>query len=86
MLAGREDDRECVTRASCPRELETTATRAAGPYPAQRYEREERVDKLSVDAVQIGVLVAVGIGIVMAFMTGLGTVFTTLLQRIQGVV
>jgi len=42
------------------------------------------VDKLSVDAVQIGVLVAVGIGIVMAFMTGLGTVFTTLLTKIQG--
>ena len=44
------------------------------------------MEKLSVDAVQIGVLVAVGIGIVMAFMNGLGGVFTTLLQRIQGIV
>jgi hypothetical protein len=39
-----------------------------------------------VDAVQIGVLVAVGIGIVMAFMTGLGTFFTTLLQHIMQLV
>ena len=37
-------------------------------------------------AVLTGAVVAVGIGITLAFMNGLGTLFTTLLSRIQAMV
>jgi hypothetical protein len=37
-------------------------------------------------AVLTGAVVAVGIGITLAFMNGLGTFFTTLLTRIQAMV
>jgi len=37
-------------------------------------------------AVATGAIVAVGIGVTLAFMNGLGTFFTTLLAKIQGMV
>jgi hypothetical protein len=37
-------------------------------------------------AVLTGAVVAVGIGVVLAFMNGMGTFFTTLVSKIQGMV
>ena len=48
--------------------------------------RREVGSEIAEMAVLTGAVVAIGIGVVLAFMNGLGTFFTTLLTRIQGMV
>jgi len=46
----------------------------------------EVASEIAEMAVLTGAVVAIGIGVVLAFMNGLGTFFTSLLTRIQGMV
>ena len=46
----------------------------------------DRASEIAQMAVLTGAVVAVGIGVTLAFMNGLGAFFTTLLSRIQGMV
>lgn len=62
------------------------ALSAPRAQPAGGLARRERADIIAQHAVLIGVTAAVGIGLVLTFMTGLGAVFTRSLAKFAGLV
>ena len=60
--------------------------RQAQPLVKEAVFHRDRGSEIAEKAVMTGAVVAVGIGTMLAFMNGLGTFFTTLIQRITAMV
>jgi hypothetical protein len=60
--------------------------RRAQPNLKRALHHRDRGSEIAEKAVMTGAVVAVGIGTMLAFMNGLGTFFTTLIQRIVAMV
>jgi hypothetical protein len=58
----------------------------ARPALVKALRHRDRGSEIAEKAVMTGAVVAVGVGMMLAFMNGLGTFFTTLISRISAMV